>query len=87
MLATKYESISQKKEDFDMKKRTLSILLTAAMAAGSLAGCSGSSGSGAGTSEEGKVINIYCWNNEFRERVEAVYPEVQETSKDGTVTT
>ena len=70
-----------------MKKRTLSILLTAAMAAGSLAGCSGSSGSGAGTSEEGKVINIYCWNNEFRERVEAVYPEVQETSKDGTVTT
>lgn len=37
--------------------------------------------------EEGKVINIYSWNDEFRERVEAVYPEVKETSKDGTVTT
>ena len=37
--------------------------------------------------EEGKVINIYSWYDEFRERVEAVYPEVKETSKDGTVTT
>ncbi len=37
--------------------------------------------------EEGKVINIYSWNNEFRERVELVYPEVKETSSDGTVTT
>lgn len=37
--------------------------------------------------EEGKVINIYCWNNEFRERVEAVYPEVESTSSDGSVTT
>ncbi len=31
--------------------------------------------------------NIYSWNNEFKERVEAVYSEVAETSKDGTVTT
>mgnify|MGYP000181704999 FL=1 len=37
--------------------------------------------------EEGKVINIYSWNDEFRQRLEAVYPEVKETSKDGTVTT
>ena len=37
--------------------------------------------------EEGKVINIYSWNDEFRTRVEAVYPEVVETSEDGTVTT
>ena len=36
--------------------------------------------------EEGKVINIYSWNDEFRTRVEAVYPEVKETSKDGTIT-
>ncbi len=36
---------------------------------------------------EGKVINIYSWNNEFRERVDAIYPEVEKTSKDGTVTT
>lgn len=36
--------------------------------------------------DEGKIINIYSWNNEFRERVELVYPEVKETSADGTVT-
>lgn len=41
----------------------------------------------AAATDEGKVINIYCWNNEFRERVELVYPEVKETSSDGTVTT
>lgn len=68
-----------------MKKRVVSILLTAAMAAGCLAGCGSANGSG-GNGGEGKVINIYCWNNEFKERVEAVYPEVAETSKDGTVT-
>lgn len=72
-----------------MKKRTVSILLAAVMAAGSLAGCGGSKDSGSAGSggEEGKVINIYSWNNEFKERVEAVYSEVAETSKDGTVTT
>ena len=36
---------------------------------------------------EGKVINIYSWNDEFRTRVEAIYPEVEKTSTDGTVTT
>ena len=68
-----------------MKKRVVSIMLVAAMAAGTLAGCGKTSGSG--SSDAGKVINIYSWNDEFRERVEAVYPEVKETSKDGTVTT
>ena len=38
-------------------------------------------------SGEGKVINIYSWNDEFRTRLEAVYPEVESTSSDGTVTT
>ncbi len=71
-----------------MKKRVISILLVAAVAAGSLAGCGGkSSGADVAAGEEGKVINIYSWNDEFRERVEAVYPEVKETSADGTVTT
>ena len=36
--------------------------------------------------EEGKVINIYSWNNEFQTRVEAVYDKVDHTSDDGTVT-
>ena len=82
-----------------MKKRVVSIMLIAAMAASLAAGCGkssdsgnggassgGSSSAGASSGEEGKVINIYSWNDEFRERVEAVYPEVKETSKDGTVT-
>lgn len=73
-----------------MKEKVVSILLIAAMVTSLAAGCGKSSGSGssdASDGKEGKVINIYSWNNEFRERVEAVYPEVKETSKDGTVTT
>ena len=84
-----------------MKKRVVSIMLIAAMAASLAAGCGKSSGSdsgnggsssggsssaGASSGEEGKVINIYSWNDEFRKRVEEVYPEVKKTSKDGTVT-
>ena len=69
-----------------MKKRVVSMLLIAAMTASMAAGCGKSSGSG-DSAGEGKVINIYSWNDEFRERVEAVYPEVKETSSDGTVTT
>nr|WP_246168006.1 carbohydrate ABC transporter substrate-binding protein [Fundicoccus ignavus] len=37
--------------------------------------------------EEGKVINIYSWNTEFRDRVVAVYSKVESTSDDGTITT
>lgn len=56
------------------------------------AGDTGDTGDAANTGDsdfegEGKVINIYSWNNEFRERVEAVYPKVKKKSKDGTVTT
>lgn len=74
----------------------IAALLAAGMCAGALAGCGspakstgGDSGSVEETAgvEEGKVINIYSWNDEFRQRVEAVYPEVEKTSDDGTVTT
>ena len=72
-----------------MKKKIVSMLLIVVMAVNTFAGCGKPSSSEAGTTsaEEGKVINIYSWNDEFRERVEAVYPEVKETSSDGTVTT
>ena len=105
-----------------MKKKMVSMLLAAAITAGTLAGCGGSGTQSGGeaapasetqsggetapasgsqdaaadtasesqdvsASEEGKVINIYCWNDEFQRRVDAVYPEVAETSSDGTVTT
>ncbi len=73
-----------------MKKRVISTLLITAMAVNALAGCGKSSGSETAEaldSGEGSVINVYSWNDEFRERLEAVYPEVKETSSDGTVTT
>ena len=73
-----------------MKKRVFAALMAAVTVAGLLAGCGGGSDAGTGgaeTGEEGKIINIYSWNDEFRTRLEAVYPEVESTSDDGTVTT
>ena len=63
-----------------MKKKVLVMLLAASIASGTMAGS-------VFAAEEGKVINVYSWNDEFRQRVEAVYPEVEKTSDDGTVTT
>ena len=55
-----------------MKKRVVAVMMAAVTAAGLLAGCGGQgtdSGSGdAQSTEEGKVINIYSWNDEFRTR-------------------
>lgn len=89
-----------------MKKKYISMVLMAALAAGTLAGCgdkssgtggdknsstqkdsSESSKGGDNATAEGKVINVYSWNDEFMKRVTAVYPEVKETSSDKTVTT
>ena len=75
-----------------MKKRVVAVMMAAVTAAGLLAGCGGGQGTDSGSgdaqsTEEGKVINIYSWNDEFRTRLEAVYPEVESTSDDGTVTT
>ncbi len=71
-----------------MRKKLLSLMLLAAMTTSLFAGCGSSSDSGKDgqKAEEGKVINIYSWNDEFRNRLEAVYPKVKSTSKDGTVT-
>ena len=83
-----------------MKKKVVSVLLATTMVAGLFAGCGeankGENSTGAGTeggsdvtadtADEGKVINIYSWNDEARERICAVYDRVVETSEDGTVT-
>ncbi len=73
-----------------MKKRVIAMMIAGTMVAGTLAGCGNSSGAGKSVTasvEEGKVINIYSWNDEFRERLEAIYPEVEKTSDDGSITT
>lgn len=69
------------------KKRIFAGLMAASLIASSLTACGNAGASAAATAgEEGKVINIYSWNDEFHQRLEAVYPEVKETSRDGTIT-
>ena len=67
-----------------MKKRILAVLLTAAMAVSMLAGC------GSKVASDGKVLNIYCWNDEFQRRVQDHYPDYEivdaTTGKIGDVT-
>ena len=81
-----------------MKKKLLSVLLSTAMVAALLVGCGTeepvASDDGGATSEpvasdevveEGKVLNIYCWNEEFKSRVTDHYPGYVEV--DGTTGT
>lgn len=88
-----------------MKKKIVSALLCLSMAATMLVGC-GSNGKETSTekkdntqqeagadgaeSDEGKVLNIYVWNEEFKSRVAAHYPGYEEvdatTGKIGDVT-
>ena len=78
-----------------MKKRVLSLALAALMALGLLAGCGGPGGNGetgkagGGTDEAsggGKVLNIYVWNQEFQEKFNDNYPEVEKLSSDKSIT-
>lgn len=71
-----------------MKKKVVSVLLCLSMAATMLAGCgssnskSGSDGAKTEATDDGKVLNIYCWNEEFKSRVTDHYPGYEEI--DGT---
>lgn len=51
-------------------KRTVSALLAAVMCFTILTGCGGAER----TSDEGKILNIYCWNEEFKSRMTDHYP-------------
>ena len=98
-----------------MKKKLLSVLLSAAMLTGILAGCGGDTATPAAdnstteapaadtqteapaaddtaetpaadaaaeaapAADEGKVLNIYCWNDEFQRRIKDHYPGYTET--------
>lgn len=75
-------------------KSLLSLALAGAMVV-SMAGCGGSGGStgAAGESTQaaaadgGKVLNIWCWNEEFQSRFNDYYPEVKEIAEDKSTTT
>ena len=83
-----------------MKRKILSLALAAALGLSLLTGCggggsgsqggggsaAGGSGAATGSGEEGKVINIYVWNDEWQKKFNANYPEVKETSKDLSIT-
>ena len=60
-----------------MKKKLVSALLCATMATSLLAGCGSGNASDTGSADkkgdaktevtnDGKILNIYCWNEEFR---------------------
>ena len=83
-----------------MKKKLLSVLLSTAMVAALLVGCNNNAEPAAPAdpadpaapvesdepvAEEGKVLNIYCWNEEFKSRVTDHYPGYVEV--DGTTGT
>ena len=68
-------------------KAIMSFALIAAMAFG-LAACGGSGDSGSADSgEQGKVLNIWCWNDEFQSRFNDYYPGVKEVAEDKSTTT
>ena len=63
-------------------KRVIAGTLAAAMLLGSLSACAGNTAKGS----EGRIINIYSWNDEFHQRLDAIYDQVEGISKDGNVT-
>ena len=80
-----------------MKKKMVSALLCTAMVASMIAGCGsaggnkGGSGNGdADSAAQGKVFNIYCWNEEFKTRITDHYADYEEvdatTGKIGDIT-
>ena len=58
-----------------MKKQIMAVTLTAAMLAGLAAVPVWADDAG---SDEGKVLNIYCWNEEFKSRLTDHYPGYEE---------
>ena len=57
-----------------MRKKFLAVLLTAAMALSAFTGCGEKGVPNLEETSGGKVLNIYCWNDEFQRRVTAHYP-------------
>ena len=71
-------------------KKIARLFLATTMAL-SLAACGSSeqksSGDAVAQEGEGKVLNIWCWNDEFQSRFNDYYPEVKEVAEDKSTTT
>ena len=75
-----------------MKKnvKTIMALLLAFAMVFSMAACGNKGGSEEGgeeAAEQGKVLNIWCWNDEFQSRFNEFYPDVAEIAEDKSTTT
>ena len=57
-----------------MKKKVMSALLATTMVATMLVGCGSKGTADAPAADEGKVLNIQAWNEEFKSRLIAHYP-------------
>lgn len=77
-------------------KSALALVAVAAVLASSLVGCKSPSTTSSTTpassstpapAAEGKVLNIWVWNNEFQSRFNDFFPEVKEVAKDLSTTT
>ena len=55
--------------------------------AASSAAPASSAAASAPAAAEGKVLNIWCWNDEFQSRFNDYYPEVKEIAADKSTTT
>ena len=86
-----------------MKKKLVSALLCTAMVTSMIAGCGSTGGNASdnnggteanseetGSEEQGKVFNIYCWNEEYKTRITDHYADYEEvdatTGKIGDIT-
>lgn len=73
-----------------MKKRIVSLFMVAALAATMFAGCGKKEASSEESTSDGKVLNIQCWNDEFRRFFTAHYDDYEKiddsTGKIGDVT-
>lgn len=73
-----------------MKKtfKSLCALTLAAVMAFGMAACGSKDASTSDApAEEGKTLNIWCWNDEFQTRFNDYYPEVKEVAEDKSTTT
>lgn len=82
-------------------KKIISMMMALAMAAGTMTACQNSNATSSAApassktadasstpaASEGKVLNIWCWNDEFQGRFNAYYPDVKEVAKDKSTTT
>lgn len=61
-----------------MKRKAMAITLTAAMLAGLTAVPTWAEDAAA---DEGKVLNIYCWNEEFKSRLTDPIPDMKKLTE------